>query len=105
MRYKLINLVLFNILVFNFIWNAQKHIKKDTIPVIFDADMGPMIDDVAAIAVLHALASKGEAKILATIGSNVYPGVAKVFDIFNTYYGRPNIPIGLPDPEKGPVIR
>lgn len=66
------------------------------VPIIFDSDMGPDYDDVGAITILHALADKGEAKILATVASTKYEGVAGVLNIFNTYFNRPNIPIGVP---------
>ncbi len=66
------------------------------LPIIFDSDMGPDYDDVGAIAILHALADKGEAKILATIASTKYEGVAGVLNVFNTYFNRPNIPVGVP---------
>ncbi|MEK7753907.1 MAG: nucleoside hydrolase, partial [Acidobacteriota bacterium] len=36
----------------------------EPVPVIFDTDMGNDIDDALALAVLHALESRGEAKIL-----------------------------------------
>src|SRR5690606_21329754 len=49
-----------------------------------------------AIAALHALADSGEANILATVASNKYEGIAAVLDVFNTYFGRPHIPIGVP---------
>lgn len=86
-------MLIIGMLVFCFHANAQ--IKKP-VPIIYDSDMGPMIDDVAAIAVLYALQAKGEARILATLGNNVYPGVGRVFDVFNTYFGYPNMRIGLP---------
>jgi len=66
------------------------------VPIIFDSDMGPDYDDVGAITILHALADKGEAKILATIASTKYEGVAGVLNIFNTYFNRPGIPVGVP---------
>ncbi len=66
------------------------------IRVIFDTDMGPDYDDAGAITLLHAFADKGEAKILATIASTRYQSVAGVLDVFNTYFKRPNIPIGVP---------
>jgi len=66
------------------------------LPVIFDTDMGPDYDDVGAIALLHAFADRGKAKILATIASTKYDGVAAVLNIFNTYFKKPNIPIGVP---------
>lgn len=63
--------------------------------VIFDSDIGPDYDDAGAIALLHALADSGEAKILATIASNRYEGIAAVLNVFNTYFKRPDIPIGV----------
>lgn len=64
--------------------------------VIFDTDMGPDYDDVGAIALLHAFADSGKATILATMASNKYEGVAGVLSVFNTYFRRPEIPIGVP---------
>jgi inosine-uridine nucleoside N-ribohydrolase/lysophospholipase L1-like esterase len=66
-------------------------------PVIFDTDMGPDYDDVGAIALLHAFADSGKAEILATMASNRYEGVAAVLNLFNTYFHRPEIPIGVPE--------
>ena len=73
--------------------------KKDTAPVkiIFDTDMGPDYDDVGAIAVLHALADRGECEILGTISCNSHPSVAPTIELFNRYFKKPNIPIGVPD--------
>lgn len=66
------------------------------LPVIFDTDMGPDYDDVGAITLLHAFADSGKATILATMASNKYEGVAAVLNLFNTYFHRPNIPVGIP---------
>ncbi len=65
-------------------------------PVIFDTDMGPDYDDAGAITVLHAMADSGKINILATMASTNYEGVAAVIDVFNTYFKRPNLPIGVP---------
>ena len=70
--------------------------KPAPIPVIFDSDMGPDYDDVGAITLLHAFADSGYAKILATVASTKYEGVAAVLNVFNTYFKRPNILIGVP---------
>lgn len=67
-----------------------------SISIILDSDMGPDYDDVGAITILHALADNGEAKILATVASTKYPGVAGIFSVFNAYFGRPGIPVGVP---------
>lgn len=64
--------------------------------VIFDTDMGPDYDDVGAITMLHTYADAGKAEILATIASSKYPRVGPVLSVLNTYFGRPNIPIGVP---------
>ena len=73
---------------------AQKKAKQAAI--IFDSDMGPDYDDVGAITLLHAFADSGYVKILATIASTKYEGVAAVFNVFNTYFKRPGIVIGVP---------
>lgn len=62
--------------------------------VILDTDMGPDCDDALALSILHVMADKGEANILA-VGSCVSdPYSAPTIDVINTYYGRPNIPVG-----------
>ena len=73
---------------------AQK--KDKPVAIIFDSDMGPDYDDVGAIAMLHAFADSGYAKILATVASTKYEGVAAIFNIFNTYFERPDLMIGVP---------
>jgi inosine-uridine nucleoside N-ribohydrolase len=69
---------------------------KKPVSIIFDSDIGPDYDDVGAITILHVLAGRGEAKILATVASNKYEGIAAVLNVFNTYFKRPGIPIGVP---------
>jgi len=74
---------------------------KQEVPIIFDSDIGPDYDDVGAITILHALADSGQAKILATMASNKYEGIAAVLNVFNTYFHRADVPIGVP---KGPAV-
>jgi len=93
MKYKFLLSCFFCLFLLNA--HAQKAVKKP-VNIIFDSDMGPDYDDVGAIAILHALADKGEAHILATVASTKYEGVAGVLSVFNTYFNRPNIPIGVP---------
>ena len=69
---------------------------QKTKAVIFDTDMGPDYDDVGAITLLHAFADSGKVKILATMASTKYEGVAAVLNVLNTYFKRPAIPIGVP---------
>src|SRR5688572_15365153 len=62
--------------------------------VILDTDLGIDVDDAGALAVLHALADKGEVRILATVANVNDPYAPGALDAINTYYGRPNIPVG-----------
>ncbi len=92
MKYKLI--VSFVLLFCFAMLQAQK--AGAPTPIIFDSDMGPDYDDVGAITILHAFADSGKVKILATVASTKYAGVAGVMNVFNTYFKRPNIPVGVP---------
>lgn len=65
------------------------------VPVIFDTDMGNDIDDALALAMLHALQSRGEAEILAVTITKDHPQAAPYTDALNTFYGRGDIPIGV----------
>jgi len=63
--------------------------------VIFDTDIMGDVDDVGAVAVLHALADRGEAEILAMGVSAKHPACVPCLDALNTYFGRADIPIGV----------
>ncbi len=69
-------------------------VQAEKAQIIFDTDMNGDVDDVGALAVLHGLADLGEADILACMSSNPGPYVCECIDVINTYYGRPDIPIG-----------
>src|SRR3954454_3408933 len=73
--------------------------KTKPLSVIFDTDMGPDYDDAGAITLLHAFADDGKANILATVASTKYEGVAAVLNVFNTYFRRPGLLIGVPKGE------
>ena len=62
--------------------------------VILDTDISSDVDDVGAVSVLHALADQGEIEILAVMVSSGDPWSASCLDALNTYFGRPDIPIG-----------
>jgi inosine-uridine nucleoside N-ribohydrolase len=71
------------------------------VSIIFDTDLGPDYDDVGALAILHAMADSGKVRILATLASNKNELVGPSINVINTYFNRPNIPIGAP---KGPGV-
>jgi inosine-uridine nucleoside N-ribohydrolase len=63
--------------------------------VIFDTDFGPDYDDVGAITLLHCFADSGYIRILATMASSKHKNVAAAINVFNTYFNRPQMPIGV----------
>ena len=68
---------------------------KKPVSIIFDTDIAPDYDDVGAMALLHAFEDMGEAKILATISCNAFETTAPTLSVLNTYFNRPEIPIGI----------
>lgn len=72
----------------------QAAAQPDPVRVIFDTDMGPDSDDAGALAMLHALADRSEAEVLGVACSTTSPWCAPASDAINTYYGRPNLPVG-----------
>ena len=68
----------------------------EPVRVILDTDMSGDCDDAGALAVLHALADRGECRLLAVVTNrkDKANASAAAVDVINTYYGRPDIPIG-----------
>jgi hypothetical protein len=62
--------------------------------IILDTDFGNDCDDTGALAILHQMAYNGEAEILATMYPMPDEFGASAIDAINTYYGKPDIPIG-----------
>jgi hypothetical protein len=64
--------------------------------VIFDTEMSSDCDSVGALAVANKLADLGEVRIVACVADAVEPdkAIAATISAINTYYGRPQIPIG-----------
>jgi inosine-uridine nucleoside N-ribohydrolase len=63
--------------------------------VIFDTDFGPDYDDVGAITMLHSFADSGYVRILAVMASSRHRNAAAAIDVFNTWFNRPEIPVGV----------
>ena len=74
---------------------AHWGVSQKGVPIIIDTDIAPDYDDVGALAVLHSLADRGEAKILATISCNVFETTVPTLSLLNTYFKKPEIPIGV----------
>ncbi len=65
------------------------------VPVIFDTDMGNDVDDALALAMLHAMQSRGECRLLGVTVTKDNPWAAVYVDLVNTFYGRGQIPVGM----------
>ncbi len=75
------------------------HAAEPPVNIIFDTDMGADCDDVGALFVLHGAVERGEARLLATMGCVSADAIAPALDGINTWFGRPEIPVGtLKDP-------
>jgi hypothetical protein len=74
----------------------------EPVGLIFDTDICGDCDDVLALAMIHALESRGECRLLAVTVSADHELAAPFVDAVNTFYGRGNIPIGVVG--KGGVI-
>ncbi len=62
--------------------------------LILDTDIGCDCDDAGALALLHSLAALEKTRILAMTHSNSSVNGVACMDAVNTYYGRPDIPLG-----------
>lgn len=65
------------------------------VPIIFDTDIGNDVDDVLALAMIHTLEKRGACKLLAVTVSKDERKAAEFTDAVNTFYGKPDVPIGL----------
>jgi inosine-uridine nucleoside N-ribohydrolase len=74
---------------------AFTHGTDQPVPIILDTDFSPDVDDVGALAILHAFADQGEADILGVVISSGDSCAPRAVATVNHYYGRPNIPIGI----------
>lgn len=65
------------------------------VPIIFDTDITGDVDDVLALAMLHTLEDRGICKLLAVTVSKEHKLAAPFVDAVNTFYGRPDTPVGI----------
>lgn len=74
---------------------ANEKTPQAKVKLIFDTDMRTDCDDAGAMAVLHALADRGECEILATVASVPDLDSIATVDAINRWYGRPDLPLGV----------
>ncbi len=82
-----------HLLIFLFALGAALHAEKPRI--IFDTDITGDVDDVLALAMCHTLADRGACELLGVTISKINPLAASFVDAQNTFYGRPDLPVGI----------
>jgi inosine-uridine nucleoside N-ribohydrolase len=77
--------------------------------IIFDTDMGNDVDDALALAMLHTFQDRHEVNLLAVTITKDNKWAAPFVDLVNTFYGRPETPVGIvrngKTPESNPMIQ
>jgi len=86
--YRLKTLFLIAISIFNINSYSQPNL-------IFDTDFGGDADDLAALAMLNHFANKNECNLLAVMVWSTEEYAVPAIDAVNTFYGNPDIPIGV----------
>jgi inosine-uridine nucleoside N-ribohydrolase len=93
------NLLLLTVLAFMGLALAAPAADRPPAPppvkIIFDTDIGNDVDDVLALGLLHALADRGACDLLAVTITRSDELAGPFVDAVNTFYGRPNLPIGF----------
>lgn len=81
----------------------------EPVRLILDTDIGNDVDDALALAMIHSLENRGEVRLLAVTITKDNRYAAPYIDLVNTYYGRPDIPIGMvhhgKTPQDAPMIQ
>ncbi|NQT15242.1 MAG: nucleoside hydrolase, partial [Planctomycetes bacterium] len=67
----------------------------EPVPLVFDTDMGNDVDDAMALAMIHALESRGECELLAVTLTKDNEQAVRFVDLLNTFYGRGQVPVGV----------
>ena len=62
--------------------------------VIYDTDICSDCDDTGALGMLHTMADEGEVELLAVMVSAREEYSAACTNVINTYFGRPDLPVG-----------
>src|SRR5438270_11561388 len=67
----------------------------EAVRLILDTDIGNDVDDALALAMIHALQNRADVQLLAVTITKDNRYAAPFVDLVNTFYGRPDIPIGV----------
>jgi inosine-uridine nucleoside N-ribohydrolase len=96
------------VLLLSFALGSQSRSSAEPVRLILDTDIGNDIDDTLALAMIHALQNRAEVHLLAVTITKDNRYCAPFVDLVNTFYGRPDIPIGVvhngKTPDDSPMI-
>lgn len=67
------------------------------VKLILDTDIGGDIDDAFALALVHTFCDRGKCEFLGVTLTNAEPAAARFVAAFNAKFGRPNVPVGVPE--------
>src|SRR5512137_1060513 len=67
----------------------------EPVKIIFDTDIGNDVDDALALGMIHNLQSRRLCELLAVTITKDHAAAMPYVDAINTFYGRPDIPIGI----------
>ena len=67
----------------------------EPVRLILDTDIGNDVDDALALAMIHSFETRGHVKLLAVTITKDNRYAAPFVNLVNTFYGRPDIPVGV----------
>ena len=67
----------------------------EPVRLILDTDIGNDIDDALALAIIHSLENRAEVRLLAVTITKDNRWSAPYVDLVDTFYGRPDVPVGV----------
>ena len=74
---------------------GEKAAKTEKLCVIFETDMGNDVDDAMALDMLYKYMDAGLVDLLAIMVNKDSGSAAQYIDMFGTWYGYPDIPVGV----------
>lgn len=74
---------------------SEKASKPEKLRVIFETDIGNDIDDALALDMLYKYMDQDKIDLLAVMLNKCAPAPAEFMDIMGTWYGYPDIPVGI----------
>ena len=75
--------------------NIPSNYEQKDVRIILDCDMGSSTDDLFALMMLHRYMDMQRCQLIGVVVDRMGRANADIVDVLDTYYGHPDIPIGL----------